>query len=91
MSGKIFYGKSEDGSDAKEFEGVYINPNNPNEWSNLPYNKKKDVYIIEPSPMMHYDSGKEWVCKGKHQYREVTSKEGSLIKTKWVCQCGRVL
>lgn len=33
----FYTGKSADGSDAMEVEGVYINPNNPNEWSGNPY------------------------------------------------------
>jgi hypothetical protein len=33
-----FYpGKSEDGSDMQEVPGVYVNPDNPNEWSAYPY------------------------------------------------------
>lgn len=33
---------------------------------------------------------KEFVCKGKHQYREkkVQIQEG-LIQSQWICQCGR--
>ena len=73
MSGKAFYGRTEDGSDMKEFEGVYVNPKNPNEWSNKPYPK-------------------EWVCKGKHQYRKIEKEvNGSLIEVSWVCQCGKSL
>jgi hypothetical protein len=80
MSGKIFYGSSPDGSDAKEFEGVYINPNNPNEWSNTSYK------ITRSLPKQ-----KEWICKGKHQYRQVLEKgEGHTIST-WICQCGKKL
>lgn len=37
MKGGFFTGSSEDGSDMKRFRGVYVNPNNPNEWSNKPY------------------------------------------------------
>lgn len=33
----LYTGKSADGSDMTEFEGLYINPNNENEWSNTPY------------------------------------------------------
>lgn len=34
---------------------------------------------------------KEWICKGKHQYREQKEQDGSLIKVSWVCQCGKKL
>ena len=37
----IYYGKTEDGSDAREPFGVFINPENENEWSNKPYNKQQ--------------------------------------------------
>jgi len=35
---------------------------------------------------------KEWVCKGKHQYRHTATeiKDGIAIK-KWTCQCGKTL
>ena len=33
----IFSGKSADGSDAREFHGMFINPENDNEWSSEPY------------------------------------------------------
>ena len=33
----IFTGKTADGSDMKEFKGVFVNPDNPNEWSSNPY------------------------------------------------------
>ena len=77
MSGKMFYGSSPDGSDAKEFEGVYINPNNPNEWSNNPYTEQ--FHKIE----QFLPKVKEWICKGKHQYKNINGE--------WICQCGTKL
>ena len=41
MSGTIFTGKSADGSDAQVAEGVHVNPENPEEWSNIPYPPSK--------------------------------------------------
>jgi hypothetical protein len=41
MNGTIITGKSADGSDAQLAEGVYTNPNNPEEWSNTPYPPSK--------------------------------------------------
>jgi hypothetical protein len=41
MSGKMYTGTSGDGSDMTEFEGVYTNPENPEEWSNMPYPPSK--------------------------------------------------
>ena len=85
MSGQIFYGKSADGSDVKEFEGLFINPNNPNEWSNTPYEIKRNL-----------PKQKKWICKGKHQYKltdtiEIDMGEGVLVTEIWNCQCGKVL
>ena len=40
----IYYGRSADGSDMREFRGVYINPDNENEWSTEPYTKEQKVY-----------------------------------------------
>ena len=77
----MLYGKSADGSDAKEFEGVCVNPNNPNEWYIKPF-----LEITRYLPMP-----KEWVCKGRHQYRQVTEQQDGLVTVKWVCQCGRSL
>jgi hypothetical protein len=37
----IYTGKSADGSDMKEWGGVYVNPDNPNEWSTQPYPYRK--------------------------------------------------
>lgn len=39
MGGSIFYGQSADGSDVKQWTGVFTNPDNDNEWSTEPYNK----------------------------------------------------
>jgi len=41
----IYVGKSADGSDMKEVDGVFINPDNPDEWSNQPYNKKQKASV----------------------------------------------
>tara|TARA_R110002153_G_scaffold13130_5_gene49081 strand:+ start:930 stop:1214 length:285 start_codon:yes stop_codon:yes gene_type:complete len=37
----IYTGSTPDGSDMKEFEGVYINPKNDNEWSTGPYPEQR--------------------------------------------------
>jgi hypothetical protein len=41
------------------------------------------VYKLEPAPVPKIYGEKEFICKGKHQYREGASG--------WVCQCGRKL
>lgn len=37
----IYTGKTADGSDMHETLGMFINPDNENEWSNQPYNKEQ--------------------------------------------------
>lgn len=35
-----------------------------------------------------------FVCKGKHQYREVRNRSKEMdgfIEVSWVCQCGKIL
>jgi hypothetical protein len=44
MSGMIFTGKSEDGSDMYPANGVYVNPDNDNEWSNKPYTQEDKMW-----------------------------------------------
>ena len=40
----IYTGKSADGSDMRLAEGVYVNPNNPNEWSSEMYPSQKRTH-----------------------------------------------
>lgn len=39
MSGIMFTGSSADGSDMRPTKGMFINPDNENEFSNMPYDK----------------------------------------------------
>ena len=43
------------------------------------FNPAKTEYIIEALPFHNYE--KKFICKGKHQYREVAGE--------WICQCGK--
>jgi len=40
----IFTGKSADGSDMYPAKGMYVNPDNDNEWSNKPYTKEDKMW-----------------------------------------------
>lgn len=40
----IYHGSSADGSDMRQFRGVYVNPENENEWSSEPYTKQQKEY-----------------------------------------------
>jgi hypothetical protein len=43
MSGTMYTGKSADGSDMQEVgSGVYTNPENPSEWSDIPFPPSKE-------------------------------------------------
>lgn len=62
----------------------------------LPFHKSEPFVIHNHyPPELHCNGEKSFVCKGKHQYREVKVKEelneGTFIKVSWVCQCGRIL
>jgi hypothetical protein len=58
---------------------------------------KSQFFLTNPYPLKEHEfyNGKQFVCKGKHQYREVQEREdmgeGTLIKSIWICECGRVL
>jgi hypothetical protein len=53
----IYNGKSDDGSDMSIAEGVYINPDNENEWSSTPYPKQKK-YINLKNELLDYMNGR---------------------------------
>lgn len=56
---------------------------------------KKDIsepIQYNPSPEIQiFADEKKFVCKGKHQYREIVERDGSVISSNWVCECGRSL
>lgn len=52
---------------------------------------KQIAYKIEQRPEIDVYYKKEFVCKGIHQYKQQQKNEGNIIKSTWVCQCGRVL
>jgi hypothetical protein len=52
----FYTGSTADGSDAHEVQGMYINPNNHDEWSNVPYENSKDNRIW--NRIREYMSGK---------------------------------
>lgn len=54
------------------------------------FEPKLNKYVIEAqSNVQPYV--KQFICKGKHQYRETRVKEGNMILSTWTCQCGRKL
>ncbi len=53
----IYTGKSADGSDAHLVEGVYVNPDNENEWSSKPYPKQQTI-IRTKDAVLDYMDGK---------------------------------
>lgn len=42
QNGTFLTGKSADGSDAHEVEGLYVNPENPDEWGSIPFPPTKE-------------------------------------------------
>jgi hypothetical protein len=72
----IYKGTTPDGSDMEEV-GMYVNPRNPNEWSNMPYPKLKEK---ECNGRHTYLPKNEW----SEDYKNI-------IKTHWICKCGKHL
>jgi len=52
----------------------------PDEAKQLPFPKSEPLIIRNPYPIKEVMTG-DFVCKGKHQYKEVNGQ--------WICQCGR--
>ena len=51
-------------------------------------------YIITdpyPPEFAVIDREKKFICKGRHQYREVKETVNDVTNVSWVCQCGRIL
>ncbi len=40
----FYTGSSADGSDMREVRGMYVNPKNQEEWSNMPYDREQKAY-----------------------------------------------
>ena len=53
----FYTGKSADGSDMKEFNGVYVNPDNNDEWSSTPYPGQQKIENLY-SDLMQYANGR---------------------------------
>lgn len=53
----FYRGKSSDGSDMEEVEGMYVNPDNPNEWSSKPYPSQIKVINMK-NEVLAYMNGK---------------------------------
>lgn len=56
-----------------------------NEQDNGLFFSESNPYIINRIPPIANYYGKEFVCKGRHEYRRVVND--NLVE--WVCQCGR--
>jgi hypothetical protein len=90
----IYTGKSADGSDMRLVEGVYVNPDNDNEWSSEPYPKQRKA-INTKNEVLDYMNGryclddvyeqiKNKVCKLPKRVRDYVvshyTPEGVFIK-----------
>lgn len=74
MSGTMFTGKSADGSDA-QVEGLHVNPENLNEWSNSPSKGQKMAWDIYDHIAANNRSLKE-------EYDLIQQKQSTLSKSK---------
>ena len=50
--------------------------------------KQEPFIISNPYKDLDIINNKQWVCKGKHQYRKIKTECGD---TYWTCQCGKSL
>ena len=59
----------------------------------LPFPKSEPIIYSrqEPVECPSVFKGSPFVCKGKHEYREVLTKEDNLTHSNWICQCERIL
>jgi hypothetical protein len=72
----FYTGKSSDGSDMKEVPGVYVNPDNPNEWSPYPY-PKQIKWIRMKEELMDYMNGRYCL---NDVYKQIQDKTCPLSK-----------
>jgi hypothetical protein len=77
ISGMFYTGKSADGSDMKRFEGVYINPDNENEWSSTIYPSQAKALRIKNS-VLDYMDGKYTL---DDVYQQIQNKTCPLSKS----------
>lgn len=62
----FYTGKSKDGSDMQEVPGMYINPNNPDEWSSQPYpEQRKEMRTWET--IKEYSDGRYTISDIRNQ------------------------
>ena len=76
MSETIITGKSEDGSDAQVAEGVYTNPENPEEWYNMPYPPSKEQKMAWEI----YDHITANRCSIRDEYNLIQQKKSTLSR-----------
>lgn len=56
------------------------------------FNPIDKPFIIHAQPKVEfYPEQKQFVCKGKHQYRQVLEESEGYTTSTWVCQCGEKL
>lgn len=68
----IYSGKTADGSDMEEIEGMYINPDNPDEWSSVPYPSQAKQIRIK-NEVLEYMNGRYTLDDVYKQIKEKTS------------------
>lgn len=68
----FYTGSTVDGSDAREIDGMYVNPKNENEWSNFPYPKQPEERMYDE--IMDYADGRYSLNDLKKQIDNKKSK-----------------
>ncbi len=70
----FYTGKSRDGSDMEEVEGMYVNPNNPDEWSSVPYPEQAKLIRIK-NEVLEYMNGRFTL---NDVYKQIKEKKSGL-------------
>ena len=72
----IYTGSTADGSDMKEAEGMFINPDNDDEWSSRPYPSQQKIISIKEE-LLDYQNGRYTL---DDVYKQIQNKTCKLSK-----------
>lgn len=73
----FYTGSSADGRDMRPAEGMYVNPNNDNEWSSEPYPGEQKEFSKRYRKLVNHINGKRSIAD---EYVLITAKKSTLSK-----------
>ena len=87
----FYYGSSADGSDMKEFRGMYTNPANEEEWSSKPFTKEQrledDIYDYCAANLRSYRDEYHLILMKKSKLSSAHRAYLVEIVEKWLWEC----